>query len=299
MASHTCMSPQSLSASDCLQDQSTPVRFYRTTEANAKQAWQTGVALADRSHWGRLRLSGRDRLQFLHSQSTQDLASLEAGQGAETVQRSSLGCDCALQAIALLLSSSSCFIVGRPHLLACHLSRQVSGASSLQNRALSCLQVLVTPTGRTIDTAVVLAMGKGAMAIVSPEMVGPITERLQKHIFPMDDVAVSDVSGDTKMFSIVGPYAKQLIEEWAGKAIEGLQPNGHTVMNFEQSPVVVVRSSGLSQAVPGWTFIVADAAAAEFWRRAALKVCHLPSERGKLEFLTFTDPTVPSLVASH
>lgn len=134
------------------------------------------------------------------------------------------------------------------------------------------MQVFVTPTARTIDTAVVLATGKGAMAIVSPGMAAPLAERLQKHIFPMDDVAVSDVSAHTHMFSIVGPYAQQLVEEWGGKALAQLQHNAHAVMSFEESPVLVARHSGLGTAVPGWTFIVAEAAAAELWRRAALKV---------------------------
>lgn len=51
----------------------------------AWQAAQDGVALADRSHWGQLRLAGGDRLSFLHNQSTNALKALTPGQGCETV----------------------------------------------------------------------------------------------------------------------------------------------------------------------------------------------------------------------
>lgn len=45
----------------------------------------TSAALYDRSHWGCIQVSDADRLQFLHNQSTNDLKSLKAGQGCDTV----------------------------------------------------------------------------------------------------------------------------------------------------------------------------------------------------------------------
>ena len=38
-----------------------------------------------RSHWGRLRVTGRDRLSFLHGQSTAKLTELRPGEQTETV----------------------------------------------------------------------------------------------------------------------------------------------------------------------------------------------------------------------
>ena len=38
-----------------------------------------------RSHWGRLRVTGRDRLSFLHGQSTAKLTDLQPGEQTETV----------------------------------------------------------------------------------------------------------------------------------------------------------------------------------------------------------------------
>lgn len=46
---------------------------------------QTGSLLLDRSGWGRLRMKGSPGLDYLHSQSTQNLKALKPGQGADTV----------------------------------------------------------------------------------------------------------------------------------------------------------------------------------------------------------------------
>ncbi|MEA5617473.1 folate-binding protein [Cronbergia sp. UHCC 0137] len=54
-------------------------------EAAAIQAAKEGVVVCDRSFWGRIRVSGDDRLRFLHNQSTNDFQSLKPGQGCDTV----------------------------------------------------------------------------------------------------------------------------------------------------------------------------------------------------------------------
>jgi folate-binding protein YgfZ len=60
-----------------------PLSFNNDAEAIA--ATQTGAALCDRSHWGLLKLSGEDRLTFLHNQSTNQISAREPGQGCDTV----------------------------------------------------------------------------------------------------------------------------------------------------------------------------------------------------------------------
>ena len=66
-----------------MQEDGIPTTF--SNDGYALEAAEVGVALVDRSNWGRLRLSGPDRLTFLHSQSTADLKNLAAGTGADTV----------------------------------------------------------------------------------------------------------------------------------------------------------------------------------------------------------------------
>jgi len=50
-----------------------------------RPAGRAGAVLVDRSRWGRIRVSGDDRLKFLHGQSTADFLSLAPGQGTDTV----------------------------------------------------------------------------------------------------------------------------------------------------------------------------------------------------------------------
>ncbi|MEL6350441.1 MAG: glycine cleavage T C-terminal barrel domain-containing protein [Cyanobacteria bacterium J06627_28] len=45
----------------------------------------------DRSHWGRIRLTGADRARFLHNQTTNQIEQLSAGQGCHTVFVTSTG----------------------------------------------------------------------------------------------------------------------------------------------------------------------------------------------------------------
>ncbi|MBW4688387.1 MAG: folate-binding protein [Komarekiella atlantica HA4396-MV6] len=54
-------------------------------DAAAIEAARVGVAVCDRSHWGRIKVAGDDRLNFLHNQSTNNFQILKPGQGCDTV----------------------------------------------------------------------------------------------------------------------------------------------------------------------------------------------------------------------
>lgn len=49
------------------------------------------LTVFDRSHWGRIRLTGADRVRFLHNQTTNQIEQLAAGQGCSTVFVTSTG----------------------------------------------------------------------------------------------------------------------------------------------------------------------------------------------------------------
>ncbi|MCM1983736.1 CAF17-like 4Fe-4S cluster assembly/insertion protein YgfZ [Lyngbya confervoides] len=67
-----------------LDDGQSLINTYNNDEA-ALQAVEQSVALCDRSHWGRIEISDRDRQSFLHNQSTNEIKTLQPGQGCETV----------------------------------------------------------------------------------------------------------------------------------------------------------------------------------------------------------------------
>ena len=67
----------------------TPNSFGNDREAIG--AAYSDVALCDRSGWGLLKVSGEDRLRFLHNQTTNDINRLSPGQGCNTVFVTSTG----------------------------------------------------------------------------------------------------------------------------------------------------------------------------------------------------------------
>ncbi|XP_058731583.1 putative transferase At1g60990, chloroplastic [Vicia villosa] len=60
------------------------IETFRNDE-EALDAADNGVVVVDLSHFGRIRVSGDDRVKFLHNQSTANFESLQAGQGCDTV----------------------------------------------------------------------------------------------------------------------------------------------------------------------------------------------------------------------
>jgi tRNA-modifying protein YgfZ len=49
------------------------------------QSARSGATIYDSSHWGKILVSDRDRLRFLHNQSTADFEKRQAGEGCDTV----------------------------------------------------------------------------------------------------------------------------------------------------------------------------------------------------------------------
>lgn len=54
-------------------------------DPEALEALDSDVVIVDHKHWGRLRVSGEDRLKFLHGQSTADFLAMQPGTGCTTV----------------------------------------------------------------------------------------------------------------------------------------------------------------------------------------------------------------------
>lgn len=54
-------------------------------DTTALEAAKSGVALYDRSHWGRIEVSDADRIRFLHNQSTNDFKIRKPDEGCDTV----------------------------------------------------------------------------------------------------------------------------------------------------------------------------------------------------------------------
>ena len=88
-------------------------------------------------------------------------------------------------------------------------------------------------------------------------------------------VAVTNVSSRTAMFSLVGPGSGGLLEQ-LGLDTEQLeqppeQPRRHVLLNFGGKPVIVAAGSGLASA--GFTLVSDESVAGELWTALSSEVC--------------------------
>jgi len=168
------------------------------TRITAIQAARQGVALANLSHWGLLKISGDDRLRYLHNQSTNDFQKLQPGQGCDTV--------------------------------------------------------FVTSTARTIDLATAYVTENAVLVLIYPNRQQQMLEWLDRFIFPMDRVELTDISQENAIFTLIGPESDALLTKL------GVEGGSHTAYASHQELMLgglqgrLAIGSGL--ALPGYTIIV-------------------------------------------
>lgn len=75
-----------------------------------------------------------------------------------------------------------------------------------------CDTTFVTSTARTIDLAMAILTDTELIAIVSPERRAALLPLLDRYIFPMDRVAVADITDETLCFSVIGAGSRALGE---------------------------------------------------------------------------------------
>jgi len=66
-------------------DDTTGIPLTFGNDLEARKAANEGIAIVDRTHWGRIRISGDDRLRFLHNQTTNNFNTRQPGDGCDTV----------------------------------------------------------------------------------------------------------------------------------------------------------------------------------------------------------------------
>lgn len=177
-------------------------------DAVAIQAARQGVALVDLSHWGFLRISGEDRLRFLHNQSTNTFETLQPGQ--------------------------------------------------------SCDTVFVTSTARTIDLVTAYVTEDAVLLLVSPNRRDQLIEWLDRYIFPMDRVEVTDISSDTAIFCLIGSNSDSLLTQLGVQLPIGQGNAEHQLLTLKDINLRIATGSGL--ALPGYTFIVPASHGAKLWQ---------------------------------
>ena len=153
-------------------------------DAAAIQAATAGVAVCDRSFWGRIRVSDDDRLRFLHNQSTNDFQSLKPGQGCDTVMVTSTARTIDL-ATAYVLDDAVLLLVSpiRREFLMQWLDRYIFFADKVQL------------TDVTDETATFSLVGPGSDAVIEKLGAGAIIGQPYGNHISVDDIVVAVGSG--------------------------------------------------------------------------------------------------------
>lgn len=129
-----------------------------------------------------------------------------------------------------------------------------------------CDTVFVTSTARTIDLATAYATEDAVLLLVSANRRRQLLELLDRYIFPMDRVELTDLTDTTVAFSFLGPESTQLLEKIGVAELENQPYATHKLIKTPpyQGGVRVAVGSGL--ATPGYTLIAQACDAANLWK---------------------------------
>ncbi|WP_293126519.1 folate-binding protein [Microcoleus sp. bin38.metabat.b11b12b14.051] len=126
-----------------------------------------------------------------------------------------------------------------------------------------CDTVFVTSTARTIDLATAYATEDAVILLVSANRRGQLLELLDRYIFPMDRVELTDITDTTVAFSLLGPESTQLLEKLGVTELDHTAYATHKSIDLAGIEVRVAIGSGL--ATPGYTLIASATDAARLW----------------------------------
>ncbi|ACK64170.1 folate-binding protein YgfZ [Rippkaea orientalis PCC 8801] len=119
-----------------------------------------------------------------------------------------------------------------------------------------CYTVFVNSTGRTLDLATAYVTDEAILLLVSPNRRQFLLEWMDRYIFPMDKVQISDISQQNAIFTLMGSETNKLLTQ-GGMNISNLvelPPENHTLVTIKNEFITVANGSGL--AIPGYTLIV-------------------------------------------
>ncbi|KAF8404079.1 hypothetical protein HHK36_008956 [Tetracentron sinense] len=166
----------------------------------ALNAIDEGVVVVDLSHFGRIRVSGEDRVQFLHNQSTANFECLCDGQGCDTVFATPTARTIDI-AHAWVMKNAITLVVS-----------PVTCGSIVEMLAKYVHHVLVDLTKYVVHST--QACCAALMLSCNRHVQQPIRLRKpswdDKYIFFADKVEIHDITKQTCFFVLVGPKSNQV-----------------------------------------------------------------------------------------
>jgi tRNA-modifying protein YgfZ len=127
-----------------------------------------------------------------------------------------------------------------------------------------CETIFVNSTGRTLDLATVYATEEALLLLVSPNRRQFLFQWIDRYIFPMDKVAIQDVSDNFGIFYLVGDSSGEYLQRIgiSEDILPGMEGE-HRQVNLALGPVRIALGTGLD--LPGYTLIVPVDILAPLW----------------------------------
>jgi len=116
-----------------------------------------------------------------------------------------------------------------------------------------CDTVFVTSTARTIDLATAYVTENAVLVLVSPNRHQQMLDWLDRFIFPMDRVTLTDISSENAIFSLIGPESDALLANLGVEISRSTAYASHQEFMLGELTIRVAIGSGL--ALPGYTLI--------------------------------------------
>ncbi|MEG3438373.1 folate-binding protein [Pannus brasiliensis CCIBt3594] len=124
--------------------------------------------------------------------------------------------------------------------------------------------IFVNSTGRTLDLATVYATEDSLLILVDPNRRSFLLPWIDRYIFPMDKVEITDVSDNFGVFTLIGDRSGEYLQKIgvSEEILAGVEGD-HREVSVAIGPIRVAVGTGLD--LPGYTLIVPVAILAPFW----------------------------------
>lgn len=152
-------------------------------------------------------------------------------------------------------------LAGGDHLRFIH--NQTTNAFTQRQPGEGCDTVFVTSTARTIDLTTIYLLEDALWILTAPGQDQRLFDWMDRYIFPADNVALTNLSGQWGIFSLMGPASLGTLQSLGLDLNPDLPEGHHQSLAWAGSNLRVAVGNGL--ALPGYTLLVPMAQAAALW----------------------------------
>ena len=145
------------------------------------------------------------------------------------------------------------------------LHNQTTNNINTLKPGLACDTVFVNSTGRIIDLATAYVTNDSILILVSPNRRHFLIEWMERYIFPMDKVKITDISEENTVFTLIGSECTKYLKEGGINDLAELLPENHCLTTMGETSIRIAVGSGL--AIPGYTLIVPSNQVKTVWEQ--------------------------------